>query len=332
MKRVQPVLVVCLIALWSLAGASADQPAKTHRIVYLTDGVLGPPDPRLVDAFRHALRDLGHVEGRNLVMQRRHAARPEDRAAIAAEIHALRPQAVVADPAAAFALKDALRPLPVVFPTHSDPVAAGMAATLARPGGHMTGFSYAGLELNGKRLELLKEAFPAFDRVGVLISTRHPTREAQEREVEAAADTLRLQLTVADVDQSDPARTAAGIDAAFDTFVRHRVDGVIVLQGPGFFKERRHIAALALKHRLPAMFDVAPYVEAGGLMSYAPDLFDLQRRAAEYVHRILAGASPGDLPIVQPTKFELLVNLRTVRALGVRIAPALLARVDRTIE
>jgi len=206
-----------------------------------------------------------------------------------------------------------VRGIPIVFVAVSDPVAAGMVASLARPGGMMTGLSYQGIELNVKRLQMLKEALPGVTRVGVLVQKDHPLRDRRVNEVQGAAASLRLMLQFSEVASSD---SPAALDAAFETMAKDRAEAVLVLQGATFFRERARLAALELKYRLPAVFDLRAYADVGGFMAYGASQDDLWRRAAGYVDKLLKGALPADLPVEQPTKFEMVINLKTAKALG----------------
>ncbi len=205
----------------------------------------------------------------------------------------------------------------------------GVVQSLARPGGTMTGISYLGVELNPKRLQLLKEALPALTRVGVLVQYNHPLRDRMVREIEAAAGSLGVKLQLLEVSTLDPPEK---IDQAFAAMVRERAQAVLGLQGPHFFKERRRIAELSLTHRLPGVFELAEYAEVGCLLAYAPNLPDIFKHAARYADQILKGAKPADLPVEQPTKFELVINLKTAKALGLTIPQSLLLRADQIIE
>ncbi|HEV8471441.1 MAG TPA: ABC transporter substrate-binding protein, partial [Methylomirabilota bacterium] len=220
----------------------------------------------------------------------------------------------------------------IVFAGVSDPVAFRFVDSLARPGGQMTGLSYLGIDLNVKRLQLLKESFPGATRIGVLVPSQHALRARMVHDVGVAATAVGVTLVPVEVAGGLRDDVLARIDAAFETFGRERVDAVLGMQGPIFFRERRRIAELSLRHRLPGAFELAPYVEDGALMAYGPSVTDLYRHAARYTDRILRGAKPAELPVEQPTKVELVVNLKTARALGIRLPPAVLLRTDRVIE
>jgi putative ABC transport system substrate-binding protein len=219
--------------------------------------------------------------------------------------------------------------IPVVFAAVSDPLRFGLVASLARPGGTMTGISYLGMELNPKRVQLLKEALPEITRVRVLVPGDHPLREQMVVEVEAAARSVGVKLQLLEVTNADP---NVKIDQAFETMTREHAQAVLGLQGPHFYRERKRIAELSLRHRLPGIFEHGDYAEAGCLLAYSPNLPDMYRYAATYVDKILRGAKPGDLPVEQPKRFELAINVKTAKALGVTIPPSLLLRTDRVIE
>jgi putative ABC transport system substrate-binding protein len=334
------VLVICtfgvlLTALAFLLPVRAEgQPqGKSARVALLDDFLTGRLAPARHRALLEGLRDLGWVEGRNLVIESRYAERVEQRREIAEEMERLKPDVIVACSPCAFLVapfgEAPIKGIPIVFVAVSDPVAAGMAASLARPGSTMTGLSYLGIELNVKRLQILKEALPAARRVGVLLQKDHPLHDRMLTEIQAAASSLQLTLQIADVGTSGP---PAALDAVFETMAKGQADAILVLQGPHFLRERSRLASLSVKYRLPGFFDLNPYAEAGGFLAYGTNLDDLWRRAAGYVDKILRGAKPADLPIQQPTKFDLVINLKTAKALGLTIPPSLLQRADQVIE
>jgi putative ABC transport system substrate-binding protein len=307
--------------------AEAQPAAKIARIGWLN--LAG--GPHLPEAFRQGLRDLGYVEGRNLVIEYRNAeGKPERLPALAAELVALKVDVIVAPlTPAALAAKQATRTLPIVFTTAADPVTSGLVTNLARPGGNVTGLSILAPELIGKRLELLTQAVPGVNRVAVLwqpgaYGERTEKDNLKAAEVAARALGVRLQFV--------EARGPADFDRAFSEMTRVRADALTVLPSPTFNTERRRLVDLAAKNRLPAVYEWREYVEAGGLMAYGPNLADLFRRAATYVNKILKGAKPADLPVEQPNKFELVINLRTAKALGLTIPPSLLGRADEVIQ
>jgi putative tryptophan/tyrosine transport system substrate-binding protein len=285
----------------------------------------------LHEAFRQGLRDLGYVEGRNVVIEYRDAeGKPERFPAHAAELLALKVDVIVAPGTpAALAAKQATQTLPIVFAAVADAVTSGLVTSLARPGGNLTGLSFLGPELIGKRLEQLKQAIPGVSRVAVFwqpgaVGERTDKEMLKEAEVAARALGVRPQFV--------EARGPADFDRAFSDMTKARAGALTVWSTPMFFNERRRLVDLAAKNRLPAVYQWREIVDAGGLMSYGPDLADLFRRAATYVDRILKGAKSGDLPVEQPTKYELVINLKTAKALGLTIPPSLLQRADQVIE
>jgi putative ABC transport system substrate-binding protein len=323
--------VLALLALGATPfAAEAQQAAKIARIGYLSPNLAATP--HLPEAFRQGLRDLGYVEGRNVVIEYRDAAgKPERYPALAAELVALKVDVIVTGggTGAPLAAKQATRTLPIVFAAAADPVGSGLVTSLARPGGNVTGLSVVGPELVGKRLELLTQAVPGVGQVAVL-RPRGPLGERTEKEMltgaEVAARGLGVRL------QFVEARDPADFDRAFSDMTRARADALTVLPSNMFFREHRRLVDLAAKNRLPAVYTSREFVDAGGLMSYGANLADLFRRAATYVDKILKGAKPGDLPVEQPTKFELVINLKTAKALGLTIPQSVLARADELIQ
>jgi len=328
-QRRQFLITVGALLVTPLA-AEAQQAAKIARIGYLTSsqGV----NPHLPEAFRQGLRDLGYVEGRNLVIEYREAGGKADRLpALAAELVALKVDVIVAAPGtlAARVAKQATRTIPIVFAVVGDPVGSGLVTSLARPGGNVTGLSNLASELVGKRLELLTQAVPGVSPVAVLwfpgaLGARTDKDMLEEAEVAARGLGVRLQF----VEARDP----ADFDRAFSDMTRARAGALTLLPANMFLREHRRLVDLAAKNRLPAVYPWREGVDAGGLMSYGANLADLQRRAATYVDKILKGAKPGDLPIEQPTKFELVINLKTAKDLGLTIPPSVLARADDLIQ
>jgi putative ABC transport system substrate-binding protein len=285
----------------------------------------------LLEAFRQGLRDLGYVEGRTLVIEYRSAeGKPERLPALAAELVALKVDVIVAgNTLGALAAKQATRTLPIVFPVAVDPVQSGLVTSLARPGGNVTGLSFFGPELVGKCLEQLKQAVPGVSLVAVLWQPGglgERTEKDMRKGAEIAAPALGVRLHFVE------ARGREDFDRAFSEMTRARAGALTVLASVMFVNERRRLVDLAAKNRLPAVYAQREFVDAGGLMSYGADVADLFRRAATYVDKILKGAKPGDLPIEQPTKFELLINLKTAKALGLTIPPSLLLQADQVIE
>jgi len=316
-----------LLAL-PLAG-EPQRAAKIARIGWLGDKPAA--SPHLREAFRQGLRDLGYVEGHNLVIEYRDAAGKLERLpALAAELVALKIDVIVAvSTPAALAAKQATRTLPIVFTAAADPVASGLVASLARPGGNVTGSAFIDPELVGKCLEQLKQAVPGVSRVAVLWQPGGQGERTEKdllKAAEVAARALGVRL------QFVEARGPKDFDRAFSDMTRARADALTVLTGSMLFGERRRLVDLAAKNRLATVFLYREGAAAGGLMAYGPNVADLFRRAATYVDRILKGEKPGDLPIEQPTKYELIINLKTAKALGLTIPPSLLQRADQVIE
>jgi putative ABC transport system substrate-binding protein len=318
------VMLTVGLALAPLA-AEAQQAAKIARIGYLVGGS-GP----IAEAFLQGLRDLGYVEGRNLVIEYRSAAgKPERLPALAAELVALKVDLIVApSTVAALAAKQATSTIPIVSITI--PVTNGLVTSLARPGGNVTGLAFFSPELVGKCLEQLKQAVPGVSRVAALWQPGGQG-ERTERDMlkgaEVAARALGVQLHFVE------ARGPESFDAAFSDMTRARVGALTVLPFNMFFNDRRRLVDLAAKNRLPAVYPWREFVDAGGLISYGLNVADLFRRAATYVDKILkGGVKPADLPVEQPTKFELVINLKTAKALGLTIPPSVLGRADQIIE
>jgi putative ABC transport system substrate-binding protein len=301
--------------------AEAQQTGKVHRIGWLSTG----PHPFIAD-FRAGLRDLGYVEGQNLVIEQRYSEGQPDRLpGLARELIAHRVEVLVTSgSAAALAAKETTTTLPIVS-VSSDLLGVGVVRSLAQPGGNVTGLSLLSAELTGKWLELLMGAVPTLKRVAVLGDTSQSSG-VQLEGLNAAAATRGVQVIPL------KARDAAEIDAAVSTAIREHVGGLIPVSSPVFAAQKRHLVALAAKHRLPTIYEHRDFVDSGGLMSYGPNLNNVFRRAAIYVDKILKGAKPGDLPVEQPTEFELVINLKTAKALGLTIPPSLLARADQVIE
>ena len=317
-------LLAAPLAAW------AQQAGKVYRIGYLSTGSASGTYLRPLEALRQGLRELGWVEGQNIVIEYRFAeGRPDRLPGLAEELVRLKVDIIVAAPTpSALAARDASRTIPIVGMGLTEPVAIGLVASLARPGGNVTGVTYSvDTDIFGKQLELLKEAVPKVRRVTVLSNpTGSPAYPLTMSNVKAAARSLGLQL------QLHEAREPGEFDGAFAAMAKERAVALLVFGDPMFFLHRGRLAGLALKSRLPSMSTQWQWVEAGGLMSYGPSLPDLWRRAATYVDKILKGAKPADLPIEQPTKFELVINLKTAKALGLTIPQSLLARADEVIQ
>jgi len=286
---------------------------------------------RLIEPFRQGLRDFGYVEGRSVVLEFRNAEGKRERfPMLAAELVALKVDVIVATGTpAALAAKQATATIPIVFLAVSDPVESGLVTSLARPGGNVTGLSNVAPQLVGKGLELLKQTVPGVSRVAVLWepgATGERADRATLAEAEVAGRVLGVQLQFVEV------RGPADFDRAFSDMTKRRAGALTVFPGAMLFGERKQLTELAAKNRLATVYPWREYVDAGGLMSYGPDLADSYRRAAGYVAKILKGAKPADLPVEQPTKFELVINLKTAKALGLTIPPSLLARADEVIQ
>jgi putative ABC transport system substrate-binding protein len=325
------LIVLAALAIL-LAPAEAQQAGKVSRMGYLS--MLSRSDSTYIglrDAFRQGLRDHGYVEGQTIIIEWRFAEGNNSRLPnLAAELVRLNVDLLFAEGTPATrAAKQATSTIPIVFSPIADPISSGLVANLARPGGNVTGLTFMAQELGGKRLELLKETVPRVARVGVLSHPGNPsesTRKSLLQEMEAAARAAGLQL------QHLEAQGANDLARAFAAMSRARLDALILLPSVMFTSERKRISELAAQERIPAMFFFREFPEAGGLMSYGPNFSDLWRRGATYVDKILKGAKPSDLPVEQPTKFELVINLKTAKALGLTIPPSLLLRADQVIE
>jgi putative ABC transport system substrate-binding protein len=281
-----------------------------------------------IEAFRQGLRELGYVEGKNIVIEWRSTEDKPDRLpALATELVSLKVDVIVTGgPSATRAAKGATSTIPIVMSTDPDPVANGFVASLARPGGNITGLATLAPELSGKRLELLKETVPKLSRVAVFGTSTTPGNAQNIKETELAARAFGLQLQSLDV------RAPKDMETAFRAAGKARAESIIVLSGPMVNSHRSQIVDLAVKSRLPAIYPWPEYVEDGGLMSYGPSLTDLNRRAATYVDKILKGRKPADLPVEQPIKFEFIVNLKAAKQIGLTIPPNVLVRADRVIR
>jgi putative ABC transport system substrate-binding protein len=323
-------LVLAVMLLPLSVPAEAQQPTKVPRLGFLSAASTSAIAAR-IEGFRHGLRELGYIEGKNVVVEWPSAdGKPDRLPALAAELVRLKVDIIVsAGPSATRAAKEATSTIPIVMTQDSDPVGNGFVASLARPGGNITGLSTLSPEISGKHLELLKETVPKLSRVAVLGSSTQPGNAQALREVELAARELKVQLQYLDIrDARDP----KDIETAFRAASKGRAEAVLVLGSPVLNSHRAQIADLAAKNRLPAIYDRREYVEAGGLMSYATSIADLDRRAATYVDKILKGAKPADLPVEQPKKFEFIINLKAAKQIGLTIPPNVLVRADRVIK
>ena len=327
-KKLTRTALVGLGAMILLAPVVAAQsPVKAARIGILAGGTASTEAVRY-EAFGQGLNELGYVEGRNIVIEYRYAEGKLERLpALAAELVRLNVDLILTsgDPGVR-AAKQASQTIPIVVALVADLVGPGYVASLARPGGNITGLTTLGSELWAKRLELLKTAFPKVSRVAMLGNPNNAGNVALFKESEVAARALRIQLVPLDV------RRADDFKSAFPAALRARADALFASGDPLLTIHRARIVDFAAKNRLPAMYGNQDYIDAGGLMSYGPNVADMYRRAATYVDKILKGAKPGDLPIEQPTKFEFVINLKTAKALGLTIPPSILSRADRVIE
>ena len=318
-----------LAAAWPITGR-AQQAAKVARIGYLSTNLASSPHQH--EAFRQGLRDLGYVEGRNVVIEYRDAeGKVERHPALAAELVALKVDVIVVagSTLTAQTAKQATSTLPIVFIAVGDPVGSGLVTSLARPGGNVTGLSNIGPELVGKCLELLKQAVPGVDRVAVLWvpgALGERTDKDMLNGAEVAGRALGVQLQFVD------ARGLENFDRAFSDMTSARAGGLTVLPSARLLREHRRLVDLAARNRLPAAYPWKDFVDAGGLMAYGPNGADLHQDAATYVDKILKGAKPAELPVEQPTKFELIINMKTAKALGLTIPQSVLGRADEVIQ
>ena len=315
--------VLALIVALVVAAPPGEAAAKMYRIA-----VLANESSSALDGLPHGLRDLGYLEGRDVKLEYVWAGTRSERFdALAADLVRGKPDFIVTwGTPAALAAKKATTTIPIVMGAIGDPVSVGVVTSLARPGGNITGLSSLAVELEAKRLELLKALAPQISRVVVLWNPDNPALQVSSKTASAAAQTLGLKLSFVSVTE------APTLEAVLDLVGRQRPDGLLVMAEPSLIAQGGQIAAFASKSRLPAVYPFPEHAQAGGLLTYATSYYDLFRRAATFVDRILKGARPGDLPIEQPTKFELIINLKTARTLGLTIPPALQVRADRIIE
>ena len=318
MKRAAvPSILVAVVLLAVAVIAEAQQPARVPRIGYLATASTST-NPARTEAFRQGLRELGYVEGKNISIEYR---------ALAADLVRLKVDVIVtAGPAATRPAKEATGTIPIVMGFDNDPVGSAFVASLARPGGNITGLSTLAPEISGKQLELLKEIVPKLSRVAVIGTSTEPGNPQLLRETELAAGALKVKLQYLDV------LSFKDVETAFRAAVKGRAEAVLVLPSPVLNPQRTQIIDLAVKSRLPVTYSARSHVEAGGLMTYGVNVTDLFRRAATYVDKILKGAKPADLPIERPTKFELVINLKTAKQIGLTIPQSLLYRADKVIK
>ena len=316
------LVIVLGLLVWPVT-AVAQQTPNVPRVGYLG----GSPSSPLLEPFRQGLRDLGWIEGQTIAIEYRWTeGRAERLPKLVAELIRLDVDVIYTQGsnAAAHAAKQATTTIPIVFTTPTDPLAVGLVSNLARPGGNITGLG-GGVQIS-KRVELLKEAAPRITRLAVLYNPTNPSSQTMRKEFEEAAKTFGLQLQLIAV------RKPADLDGAFSAMTRERANSLLVFGDPLFFVQRARLVGLAAKHRLPAMYNRTEYAKAGGLMAYAANDSEQERRAAVYIDKILKGTKPGDLPVEQPTRFELIINLKTAKALGRTLPPALLMRAAQVIE
>ena len=304
----------------------AQQAAKVPRIGYLL--AAGSPETARRDAFRQGLCELGYVEGKNIIIEWRAAERKLDRLdELAAELVRLKVDVfVTSGNSVVRAAKRATSTIPIVTALVSDPVENGFVASLARPGGNITGLTSLGAELSGKRMELLKEVVPGLSRLMMFVSSSSPGNSQTMHQTETVAKAMGVQITYKDIQGVDD------IEAAFKAAGKSRPDAVLMLPNAVLLLHRKRVVELAAQTRVPMMYNDREYVQIGGLISYAADAVDLVRRSAIYVDKILKGAKPAELPVEQPTKFEFVINLKTAKQIGLTIPPNVLARADRVIR
>jgi putative ABC transport system substrate-binding protein len=329
MKRKITVLTLPAMLLALCGAVDAQQTGKVFRIGFL-DNSTASGSAILVKAFRQELSKLGWIEGKNIAIEYRFAEGNNDRLPeLAADLVRLKVDLIVVSSAVpALAAKKATTTIPIVMTSIGDPVGAGLVASLARPGGNVTGFSGLAPGLNTKRLEILKDAVPKLARVGVLrpLEASIP-RDLQLKELRPAAVALKLKL-----EEIDTSADAKGLESAFQTAKQKQVNGIMMTGARSFFTERKRIVELAGKYRLPSIYYQKEFVDEGGLMSYGVDFDDLFRKSAHYVDKILKGTKPTDLPVEQPIKFEFIINLKAAKQIGLTIPPNVLARADKVIR
>jgi putative ABC transport system substrate-binding protein len=326
MKRREFITLIGSVTAWPLA-ARAQQSEKVPRVGFMGNSTEAL-EANLVGPFREGLRELGYQEGRNIVVVYRWAeGRYERFPALIAELLAAKVDVIVtAGTPAAIAVKQTTTTVPLVMVAVGDPVGTGLVSSLARPAGNLTGLSSIAPDLEGKRLELLRELVPMLAHVGVFYNSTNLFHTVSMQHVRTAAEALGIKLLPLSV------RISQDLDGAFATILKEKPDALLVLADRVYLHERERMMNFALQRRLPSANAHKEMVEAGGLMSYGPSYEDMHRRAADYVDKILKGAKPGDLPIQQPTKFDLKVNLKTAKVLGIDVPPTLLARADEVIE
>ena len=316
--------VLATLILLPTHPAEAQKPAKVRRIGFLTATGAGQQD--FYEVFRKGLRELGYTEGHNIVFEYRSAETRTRLAELATELVQWKAEVIVAAGGAAGPAKMATDTIPIVFLFSGDPIEAGLVASLARPGGNMTGITWLAFELVGKRLELLKEVVPRVSRVAVLASPAHPGEQRELMETQSTARTLGMTL------QYHQVRASADVDRALDAIIKENTNALLAFPDPVTMRHRTQIAEFAAKNRLASVFGFREYVEGGGLMSYGPPRDEPQRRIAVYVDKILKGAKPADLPVELPMKFEFMINLKAAKQIGLTIPPNVLARANKVIK
>jgi putative ABC transport system substrate-binding protein len=317
---------------WPLA-ARAQQPNRIRRVAWLGLGRRYAPSP-YVEALRAGLRDLGWVEGRNLSIGLYWASGREDMEAAARELLASNPEVIVTQELMVYALKGVKTETPVVFGFSGDPVNGKLVQSIAQPGGNYTGMSYLALELVGKRIELLKELVPNMRRIAILARPQHPGEHLERQASEEVVRKLGIELVYFPYVSASflPARELGELDKAFDAIVQNRCDALVVFPDSAMFEVSDRVAKFATEAKLPSVSGWAPFAQNGLLLTYGPNIRELYRSLARYVDRILRGAKPADLPVELPTKFELVINLKTAKALSLSVPPSVLARADEVIE
>jgi putative ABC transport system substrate-binding protein len=327
MRKKVFAFLVSMVMLASTHLAEAQQPTKVPRIGFLAASPASALSTR-IEAFRQGLRELGYVEGKNIIIEWRSAEEKLDRLpALAAELVRLKVDVIVAaGPATTRAAKEATVTIPIVMGFAGDPVGSGFVASLARPGGNITGLSTLAPEISGKRLELLKEIIPKLSRVAVFGNSTEPGNAQALKEIELAARALGVQFQYLEV------RDPKDIETAFRAATKGRADAVLALNSPVLNSQRTQVVELTVKSRLPTIYDRSEFVEDGGLMTYGVSSTDLFRRAATYVDKILKGRKPADLPVEQPIKFEFIINLKAAKQIGLTIPPNVLVRADKVIK
>jgi len=324
-RHARQFVFVCLVTvILPTVASGAQQLAKMPRIGLL-NALFPTTNPTRIEAFREGLRDAGYVEGKNIVLEYRYAERKVGRlSALAAELVNLKVDVIVTSASQETrAAKSATSTIPIVMINEPDPVGTGLVASLAHPGGNITGLSTLSPQLSGKRLELLKEIIPKLSRVAVLGNSSNPGNADTLKELQLAAQVLKVKIQYLDV------QSANEIESSFREAVNERADAVLVLSNSILTAQRKQVIGLAIKSKLPVSYARPEFVESGGLLTYGVSLIENSRRAAAYVDKILKGAKPADLPVEQPTKFELVINLKTAKQIGLTIPPNVLARADR---